>query len=106
MLKKARFLTRPPWRAGTRHFPSKAAANDHCYLGEGAAGMIQPARVFPILNFLFQGRLVDSRLRASNEHILIVRVPRAGERPGYPTPFFSILLIKESSFSCLYRYLT
>ena len=33
----------------------------------------------------FKGGLVDPRLRASNEHILIVRVPRAGGRPGYPS---------------------
>ena len=33
----------------------------------------------------FKGSLVDPRLRASNEHILIVRVPRAGGRPGYPS---------------------
>src|SRR5437879_3902510 len=32
---------------------------------------------------LLKGSLVDPRLRASNEHILIVRVPRAGGRPGY-----------------------
>jgi hypothetical protein len=36
---------------------------------------------------LLKGSLVDPRLRASNEHILIVRVPRAGGRPGYPPPF-------------------
>ena len=35
--------------------------------------------------FIFKGGLVDPRLRASNEHILIVRVPRAGGRPGYPS---------------------
>jgi hypothetical protein len=29
------------------------------------------------------GSLVDPRLRASNEHILIMRVPRTGARPGY-----------------------
>ena len=33
-----------------------------------------------------QGGLVDPRLRASNEHIPIVRVPRAGGRPGHPAP--------------------
>src|SRR5262245_60454912 len=33
-----------------------------------------------------EGGLVDPRLRASNEHIPIVRVPRAGGRPGYPPP--------------------
>ena len=45
-------------------------------------------RVFPIPHFIFKGSLVDPRLRASNEHILIVRVPRAGGRPGYPvSPF-------------------
>ena len=37
--------------------------------------------------FIFKGSLVDPRLRASNEHILIVRVPRAGGQPGYPIPF-------------------
>ncbi len=44
------------------------------------------ARDFLILDFIFKGGLVDPRLRASNEHIPIVRVPRAGGRPGYPTP--------------------
>ena len=33
----------------------------------------------------FKGGLVDPRLRASNEHIPIVRVPRAGGRPGCPS---------------------
>ena len=47
--------------------------------------MIPTARVFPIPPFIFKGGLVDPRLRASNEHILIVRVPRAGGRPGYPS---------------------
>ena len=32
-----------------------------------------------------QGSLVDPRVRASNEHIPIVRVPRAGGRPGCPS---------------------
>ena len=38
-----------------------------------------------ILILYFKGSLVDPRLRASNEHILIVRVPRAGGRPGCPS---------------------
>ena len=54
--------------------------------------MTSTARSFPIPYFTFKGGLVDPRLRASNEHILIVRVPRAGGRPGCPTPFFSSLL--------------
>ena len=33
---------------------------------------------------LQEGGLVDPQLRASNEHILIVRVPRARGRPGHP----------------------
>ena len=37
---------------------------------------------FPFSYFPLKGNLVDPRLRASNEHILIVRVPRAGGRPG------------------------
>ena len=31
-----------------------------------------------------EGSLVDPRMRASNEHLLSVRVLRAGGRPGYP----------------------
>jgi len=42
---------------------------------------------YPLHYFIFKGSLVDPRLRASNEHILIVRVPRAGRRPGCPIPF-------------------
>ena len=34
-----------------------------------------------------KGGLVDPQLRASNEHIPIVRVPRARGRPGCPVPF-------------------
>jgi len=35
--------------------------------------------------FDFKGSLVDPPLRASNEHIPIVRVPRARGRSGYPS---------------------
>jgi len=42
--------------------------------------MIPTARVFLIPRFFVKGNLVDPRLRASNEHIPIVRVPRAGGR--------------------------
>ena len=44
-------------------------------------------------HFSFEGSLVDPRLRASNEHIPIVRVPRAGGRPGSPL-FLFILSIE------------
>ena len=37
------------------------------------------------IQFIFKGSLVDPRMRASNEHILIVRVPRAGGRLGCPS---------------------
>ncbi|MEP6889864.1 MAG: hypothetical protein ABI955_04110, partial [Nitrospirota bacterium] len=43
----------------------------------------------------FKGSLVDPRLRASNEHILIVRVPRAGGRPGCPVSPFSGRAFRE-----------
>ena len=43
------------------------------------------ARVLSIPHYMFKGSLVDPRLRASNEHILIVRVPRAGGRLGCPS---------------------
>jgi hypothetical protein len=45
-------------------------------------------RVFPLpaaLAYPFKGSLVDPLVRASNEHILIVRVPRARGRPGCPS---------------------
>ena len=35
--------------------------------------------------FSSRGSLVDPRVRASNEHIHIVRAPRAGGRPGCPS---------------------
>jgi hypothetical protein len=41
------------------------------------AGRSSTARDRSIPYFIFKGGLVDPRLRASNEHILIVRVPRA-----------------------------
>ena len=44
-------------------------------------------------HFSFEGSLVDPRLRALDEHILIVRVPRAGGRPGSPL-FLFILSIE------------
>ena len=47
--------------------------------------MIPTAHASPILRFYFKGSLVDPRLRASSEHIPIVRVPRAGGRLGYPS---------------------
>jgi hypothetical protein len=43
------------------------------------------ARIFPSPDFLLKGSLVDPLVRASNEHIPIVRVPRAGGRPGCPS---------------------
>jgi hypothetical protein len=50
---------------------------------------------FPLLPssliYLFGGGLVDLIVRASDEHILIVRVPRAGGRPGLPLPCLSWL---------------
>ena len=39
----------------------------------------------PRLLLSSQGSLVDPRVRASNEHLLSVRVPRAGGRPGCPS---------------------
>jgi len=41
------------------------------------------------LAYPLKGGLVDPLMRASNEHILIVRVPRAGGRPGYPSPLIA-----------------
>ena len=65
-------LPRQPLRPRTCLIPCKAAAN--YYFAKGA-GMIPTSRVFPIPHFIFKGSLVDLRLRASNKHILIVRVP-------------------------------
>jgi hypothetical protein len=67
---------------------------------------------YPNPNFIFKGSLVDPRLRASNEHILIVRVPRAGGRPGYPAPFqhparhSTLFSLKEASHAIYYEQAT
>jgi hypothetical protein len=59
---------------------------------QGADGFVSNCARYPNSQSIFQGSLVDPRLRASNEHILIVRVPRAGGRPGYPiTPTSSVI---------------
>ena len=47
----------------------------------------RPTHLGLIHYFLIAGSLGDPRLRASNEHILIVRVSRAGGRPGCPSLF-------------------
>jgi len=52
-------------------------------LEEGLDGLHSES--FPFSYFPLKGNLVDPRLHASNEHILIVRVPRAGGRLGYPS---------------------
>ncbi len=44
-----------------------------------------------------QGGLVDPQMRASNEHLPSVRVPRAGGRPGYPVS----LLFEQPLHPCL-----
>ena len=51
------------------------------------------ARVIPILYSIFKGGLVDPRLRASNEHILIVCVLRARRAPGHSLLFPPSLLV-------------
>ena len=58
-------------------------------LQEGGLNRASTARVFLIPHFVFKGGLVDPRMRASNEHLLSVRVPRAGGRPGCPVSPFS-----------------
>ena len=56
-------------------------------------GLIELLLRAPQSHFSFEGGLVDPRLRALDEHILIVRVPRAGGRPGSPL-FLFILSIE------------
>ena len=56
-------------------YPSEAAL---------CAGTVDHQAPSPLPNVIFKRGLVDPRVRASNEHIPIVRVPRAGGRPGYP----------------------
>jgi hypothetical protein len=48
-----------------------------------------PARPQWFFTLSLKGSLVDPRLRALNEHLPSVRVPRAGGRPGYPFLSFS-----------------
>ena len=81
--------TGAPRRAVPQARPQRATNDD---LSKLALVLVQDgpdgaptARIFPSLRFYFTGSLVDPRLRASNEHIPIVRVPRAGGRLGYPS---------------------
>ena len=101
MLKKARLLTRPTLAAISPARPESAktasSPRDSPCTRQGryerlsttfpVAGLDEfpTAHVIPIPYFIFKGSLVDPRVRASNEHILIVRVPRAGGRPGCPS---------------------
>ena len=80
-------LPRQPLRPRARLFQAGPQRAITYYCTKGVAGMTPTARVFPIPHFIFKGSLVDPRLRASNEHILIVRVPGAGGRSGTPPPF-------------------
>jgi hypothetical protein len=63
LLKEADISTAQLWRL--LHLPAQSLPRQPLLLGKGS--------------------LVDPRLRASNEHILIVRVPRAGGRLGCPS---------------------
>jgi hypothetical protein len=76
----------PPthWHAETCHLPWRGPS-DSPTSPEEVGRLFFTARIFPFPHLIFRGSLVDPRLRASNEHILIVRVPRAGGRPGYPS---------------------
>ena len=85
MFKKLIHPIQPTLRAKTRLTQAKQQMSDYLLVFKWVAGVIPTARVFSIPYFVFKGSLVDSRLRASNEHILIVRVPRAGGRPGCPS---------------------
>jgi hypothetical protein len=54
------------------------------------------ALVYPL-----KGGLVDPLMRASSEHILIVRAPRAGGRPGCPSPPAALLNRREQPLPIL-----
>jgi hypothetical protein len=92
MLKKTTFSPAQPRRAKTRRSTGKAVASNQRWFFQACsctlprmARMSPPLRAFfQFPQYLFKGSLVDPRLRASNEHILIVRVPRAGGRLGCP----------------------
>jgi len=92
MLKKTTFSPTQPRSAETRRSTGKAAASNQRWFFQACsctlprmARMSPPLRAFfQFPQYLFKGSLVDPLLRASNEHILIVRVPRAGGRLGCP----------------------
>src|SRR6188768_1390279 len=76
-------VRRPQWDQHGCHFMRAKRASL-----EGAS--ISPdARLSPLTNTKGSGR-GDPLVRASNEHILIVRVPRAGGRPGCPSPLLTL----------------
>jgi hypothetical protein len=79
-------------RNGTRAGSTTPVERDYrcafqaCSISLQGWGLIDSstAHVISIPHFTFKGSLVHPRLRASNEHIPIMRVPRAGGRPGCP----------------------
>jgi hypothetical protein len=94
MLRKASFLTRPtparqdaPFRGQGRSERPKIVLPSSLVYGLQRVGRMSPPLRASIqfCHHMFEGSLVVPRLRASNEHILIVRVPRAEGRPGCPS---------------------
>jgi hypothetical protein len=64
----------------------------------GLAPYCALSMILPSLLAIFPGRgLIELLLRASNEHILIVRVPRARGQPGCPR--FLYLFCRSNSFT-------
>ena len=76
---------------GVSNEPSSTSSSKHCEKWPGGLPVCARPRGYPVfpfpaaLAYPFKGGLVDPLMRASDEHILIVRVPRAGGRPGYPS---------------------
>jgi hypothetical protein len=79
-------------------YPSLRASSDHSYIVGALRTETMPAvspLPFPACSLFSSGMApVLVPLRLSSEHILIVRVPRAGGRPGCPF-LFSVVIVRS-----------
>jgi hypothetical protein len=86
----ARIERPPPYRGGSASkkngLPAPSHSSETARCTSTGDPLVCPLILPPSsLAYIFKDSLVDPRVRASNEHILIVRVPRAGGRPGCPS---------------------
>ena len=82
----ARLCSYPPTRAHQDALFTPASTVSSCAFCEQEGHPTASFSRLSVFQLLLGGGLVDPQMRASNEHLLSVRVPRAGGRLGRPPP--------------------